>query len=266
MVDKSEKFSWFVRLGYAARGLLYIVIAYLALSSSGHDKSQRGAMAYVHDTLPGGVVLLYVTAAGLLAYALFKLASCLFDIEHHGSDAKGLAVRAAKGATGIIYAALAWSAFQLGNGHAYAASSGGTVQHAEGTLLSFSIGSLVLGAIGLGFFGGAAAQATLAATARFMRRISGQAPIAIEYAGRLGHGARAIVFAVIGWSLVHSARWHHTDRMHSIGNAIDALAGHPVPYTIVAAGLLLFGVFSLLEGYYRIIPDIDARDLKPRPS
>lgn len=264
MVDKSEKFSWLVRLGYAARGLLYLVIGYLALSSSHHDKSQRGAMAYVHDTLPGGVALLYAIAAGLLAYAAFKLFSCVFDVEHHGGDAKGLAVRATKGGGAVIYAALAWSAFELANGHRQAASSGAGVQHAAGTLLSFSFGPLVLGMIGVGFFGGAVAQAVLAVTARFMRRISSQAPGAIEYVGRAGHAARAVVFGVVGWSLVQSAWWHHGVRVKSLGDAVDALSGHRALYAVLAAGLMLFGLFSLLVAYYRIIPAIDKSDLKPR--
>ena len=264
MVDKSEKFSWLVRLGYAARGLLYLVIGYLALTTAHHDKSQRGAMAYVDDTLPAGGALLYAIAAGLVAYAAFKLLSCLFDVERHGSDAKGLAVRAVKGGGAVIYAALAWSAFELANGHRKAASSGAGVQHAAGTLLSFSFGPLVLGLVGLGFVGGAAGQVALAITAKFMRRISNAAPKVVEYAGRAGHAARAVVFGVIGWSLMQSAWWHHGVRVRSLGDAVDALSGHPALYTVLAVGLMPFGFFSLLVGYYRIIPDIDKKDLKPR--
>jgi hypothetical protein len=264
MVDKSEKFSWFVRLGYAARGLLYIVIGYLALSSSGHDKSQRGAMDYVRDTMPGGTALLYLTAAGLLGYALYKLCSLLFDVEHHGGDAKGLAVRVAQGGTGLIYAALAWSAFKLAQGSSQAAAGGGGVRRATGTLLSFGVGPLVLGLIGLGFFVAAGAQLRQAATARFMRRISSQAPQGTEAVGRAGHAARAIVFAVVGWSLVHSAWIERRPDVQSLGDAIDSLAGNGLLYTIVAIGLVLFGLFSMTVGYYRIIPDLDRQDLKPR--
>ena len=46
--------------------------------------------------------------------------------------------------------------------------------------------------------------------------------------------------------------------------AIDALAGEGLLYKIVAVGILLFGLLSLLEGYFRIVPDLDAGDLKPR--
>jgi hypothetical protein len=261
MVDKSEKFSWLVRLGYAARGLLYLVIGYLALSSSGRDKSQRGAMAYVHDTLPAGVGLLYATAAGLLAYALYKECSLLFDVEHHGTKPKGLGVRVAHGGTGLVYAALAWSAFQLAQGHREA--SGGGVHEATKTVFSLGVGPVALGLVGLAFFVGAAAQANQALRARFMRHISAQAPKAIEAFGRAGFAARMVVFAVVGGSLVHSAWWHRGPRVRSLGDAVDSLAGHHLLYMVVAIGVALFGLLSLFEAYYRIIPDIAAGDLKP---
>jgi hypothetical protein len=262
MVDKSEKFSWFVRLGYAARGLMYLVIGYLALSSSGHDKSQRGAMAYVHDNLPGGSVLLFATAAGMLAYALYRECSLLFDVEHHGGKPKGLAVRAAHGGIGLIYAALAWSAYQIAQGHRQ--SAGGGVHEATKTVFSLGVGPLALGLVGIGFFAGAAAQVNQTVRARFMRHISAQAPASVEYFGRGGYAARAVVFAVIGWSLVRSAWFHHGPEVKSLGDAIDALASQHALYLLVGAGVILFGLLSLFEARYRIIPDLDAGNLKPR--
>ncbi|MEO6151647.1 MAG: DUF1206 domain-containing protein [Croceibacterium sp.] len=263
MVDKSEKFSWLVRLGYVARGLLYVVIGYLALSYSHRDKTQRGAMAYV-DQLPGGTVLLYLTAIGLLAYALFKFCSLAFDVEHHGGMPKGVAVRIGHGAVGLIYAALAWTAFRLANGQHQAAAGGNGVEKAAVPLLHAGIGPALLGLVGLGFLAGAAAQAHNAVTARFMRRISHHAPAATVYFGRAGYAARAAVFGAIGWSLVKSAWFERSIQVHSLGDAIDSLAQNRVLYMLVAGGLLVFGLFSMLVGYYRIIPDLHKGDLKPR--
>lgn len=262
MVDKSEKFSWLVRLGYAARGLLYIVIGYLALSSSHRDKSQRGAMAYI-EQMPGGTALLYLAAAGLLGYALYKFCSLLFDVEHHGGDAKGMAVRIGHGGGGIVYAALAWSAFQLAAGARTTAGGSGQVREASRTLLTFGLGPIILGLIGIGFFVAAGAQLNQAVRCKFMRHISGSAPPLIKTLGRIGHATRAVVFAVIGWSLVHSAWFQHKVEVNSLGDAIDKLAGTGLLYTIVAVGLMMFGLFSILVGYYRVIPDLDRGDLKP---
>ena len=43
-----------------------------------------------------------------------------------------------------------------------------------------------------------------------------------------------------------------------------ALRDKGVLYTLVAIGLLLFGVFSLIMARYRVIPDFEKRDLKPK--
>ncbi len=52
-------------------------------------------------------------------------------------------------------------------------------------------------------------------------------------------------------------------RIKTLGEAVDSLAGHGTLYTLVAIGLLLFGVFSLLTARYGIVPDLDRRDLRP---
>ena len=46
--------------------------------------------------------------------------------------------------------------------------------------------------------------------------------------------------------------------------AIVTLRDKGVLYTLVAIGLLLFGVFSLIMARYRVIPDFEKRDLKPK--
>ena len=71
MVDKSEKFSWLVRVGYAARGLTYFLLGYLALGARAPDEGNQAVFEMLQD-VPGGTAILYVMAVGLLAYALFK--------------------------------------------------------------------------------------------------------------------------------------------------------------------------------------------------
>jgi hypothetical protein len=71
------------------------------------------------------------------------------------------------------------------------------------------------------------------------------------------------VFLVIGWSLVRSAWFGTTGEIKSLGEAVGSLAGSGTLYTLVAAGLLLFGLFSLLLSRYRIVPDLGRADLRP---
>jgi hypothetical protein len=256
MVDKSEKFRWLVRLGFAARGLVYLLIGLLALTAGRGDAGPEGAFDLLQDA-PLGAPMLYGAALGLLAYALFRLASLLFDIEHRNA-----LHRIGHGASAVAHFALAWTAFQFAQGVKQAPSEG-AAHEAAGTLLSFAFGSLALGVIGLGFAAAAALQAKSAVTASFMDDVASDTPAMMKPIGRLGHASRAVVFLIIGWSLVRSAWFSDTGEVKSLGEAIGSLADNGTLYTLVAAGLLLFGLFSLLLARYRIVPDLDRSDLRP---
>jgi hypothetical protein len=260
MVDKSEKFRWLVRLGYAARGLVYVLIGYLALSSARGDHGPTGAFNWLQDA-PLGKPLLYLAALGLLAYALFKLASFAFDIENHGTDRKGIFVRVGHAASGIAHLVLAYTAFQFAQGGR--GGSGDGAQEAAGTVLSVGFGPLVLGLIGLGFLAAAFVQGKAAVTRQFMRHLSGRTPPVVETLGRIGLAARAVVFTIIAWSLVRGAWFNSSSEVKTLGDAVNSLAGQGTLYTLVAAGLLVFGVFSLFSARYRIVPDVQRSDLRP---
>jgi hypothetical protein len=261
MVDKSEKFRWLVRLGFAARGLVYLLIGYIALTAERGDASPEGALDWLQD-IPLGTPLLYLSALGLLGYALFRLASLLFDIENYGSDRKGMAQRIGHAASGVAHLALAWTALQLARGSTDRPSGGS--EEAAATLMAFPFGSLLLGLVGLGFIAAAAAQAKSAVSADFMKRMAADAPTFVEPVGRAGHAARAVIFLIIGWSLVQSAWIESSAQVKTLGEAVGSLAGQGLLFTLVAVGLLLFGVFSLLLARYRIVPDFDARRMVPR--
>lgn len=51
MVDKSEKFRWLVRLGFAARGVVYLLLGYLFLAATGQSRASRGASGVAHLVL-----------------------------------------------------------------------------------------------------------------------------------------------------------------------------------------------------------------------
>lgn len=260
MVDTSGKFRWLVRLGFAARGLVYVLIGYIALTASRADPGPEGALGWLQD-VPLGIPLLYLAALGLLAYAVFRLCSLLFDVENHGSDSRGLVHRIGHGFSGVAHLALAWTALQLARQQGQ--PSGGGAETAAATITALPLGSLLLGIGGLGFVAAAALQAKSTVTAGFMRGVATDAPAFVEPLGRAGHAARAVVFLIIGWSLVQSAWLDNSAQVKTLGEAVSSLADQGALYTLVAAGLLLFGVFSLCLARYRIVPDLDARRLIP---
>lgn len=262
MVDKSEKFNWLVRLGFAARGIVYVLLGYIALGTSGAAKEGASSVFDYLQEVPLGTPLLWVMAAGLLAYALFRFLSAIADVQHKGSDKEGMMKRTGDFASGVAHLFLTYAAYQFATGEKREAGGDGG-QEMAGSVLGMDLGWIVIGAIGLGFLVGAVMQAKNAVTANFMHRISPNAPEGTRTVGRLGHAARAIVFAIIGWSMVEGAWLASENRMKGLGEAILSLRDTGTLYTLVAVGLILFGLFSLVTARYRIIPEIGRESLRP---
>jgi hypothetical protein len=139
--------------------------------------------------------------------------------------------------------------------------SGGGGSGASGAaagVLSVEFGGVVLGLLGIAFFLAALNQANKAITGKFMRRISPRAPDATRWLGGAGFAARGVVYVVIGWSLVQAGFLSSgASQVKTLGEAVASLAGTGWLFTVTAAGLLLFGLFSLILARYRIIPELD---------
>ncbi|UAW99602.1 DUF1206 domain-containing protein [Halopseudomonas nanhaiensis] len=269
MVDKSEKFSWLVRLGFAARGVVYLLLGYLFLAGSGQSQADEGAQGVFNylQEVPGGTPILYLCALGLVGYGLYRLSSLLFDAENYGKDKKGIAQRLGHGASGLAHFVLAYTAFQFAQGEQQSSGGGGggggSAQEATSTVLSMEFGPIVIGILGLCFLAAALAQAKKAITGDFMERISPRAPGFTKIIGHAGFAARTVVFAVIGWSFVQSAWLDSSSQIKTLGEAVSSLRDNGVLFTLVAIGLLLFGVFSLVMARYRTVPDLDPDGVKP---
>lgn len=263
MVDKSEKFRWMVRLGYVARGLVYILLGYLALSTRGKaDDGQAAAFDMIQD-VPFGTPILWLCAIGLLGYAGYKLIDAASNIENHPGDTKGMLKRVGALASGIAHLILAYTAYQFASGSKQQSTNDTGGREAAGSLLTWELGPVVLGVAGIGFLVAAAMQAKHAWKGDFMKHISSSAPHMVEPVGRVGHAARAVVFLLIGWSIVQSAWFAQSGGVKGLGGALASLSEQGAIYTLVAIGLIMFGIFSLVTARYRIIPDISESDLKP---
>lgn len=256
MIDKSEKFEWLVRAGYLSRALLYVMLGFLALTSaSAISEGTQGIFQAIED-FPAGTAVLWVMVVGLVAYALFRFASPVVDIENNGSDATGWGKRIGHAGSGIGHLALAWTAYKFATGTSE--GSGDGAQDAAAGVLGLPLGEIALGALGLAFFLTSLFQFKKAVTAEFMQRIAGSAPSFTCTLGRIGFAARGVVYAVIGWSLIKAGFMASgADGVRSLGTALADLAGTGFLFTLTALGLLTFGFFSLILSRYRIIPEID---------
>jgi len=103
------------RGGYAARGLVYLIIGVLALLAA----RGSGQPADSHDSLeallaqPFGHFLVGLVVVGLIAFAAWRILQAIRDVDDHGSKPKGLVIRAGLLVGGITYGALAFFALGL---------------------------------------------------------------------------------------------------------------------------------------------------------
>jgi hypothetical protein len=260
VVDKSEKFNWLVRVGYLSRAILYTMLGFIALTSAQTISKGTDGIFRAIEEFPAGNAILWLMVIGLFFYALFRLSSLIFDIENNGSDATGWGKRIGHAGSAAGHFALALAAFGFATSSGGGGGSGGGsgAQQAASGVLGVEFGGIVLGILGIVFFVVAAFQLKKGISGDFMARISPSAPDFTRWLGGAGFCARAVVYAIIGWSLFQAGFMSGgADQVRSLGDALAELAGMGAAFTVTAAGLLLFGLFSLILARYRIIPEMD---------
>jgi hypothetical protein len=241
------KFQWLTRIGFAARGFLYILIAVLVIGT-GRTEDLTGALEYVgHGS---GKLLLAAIAAGLAAYGLWRLSDAALGTEHPGTDWKALGTRAAAAGIGGVYLYLFYKAVRvILAGRAESAGA----EHQADKVLDLPGGELVLFAVAAALAIAGGVQLWKALQCRFMRRLregAGQQPW-IKWTGRFGYAARGVIFLVVAWLIYRAAADRTATEAGNLEKALDVLRG---PFlTPIAAGLFLFGLFSLIEARFRAI-------------
>jgi len=255
----------FARLGYTAKGVVYLIIGWLAvqlaIGAGGKATDQRGALQTIYEQ-PFGKFLLVLVVIGLLGFAIWCFLQAWFDTEGKGSDIKGIIGRLGYAVTGVTYAILAFGAFQLIAGMGTSSTTKSTTsstQDVTAQLLKHSWGVAVVVILGLIVIGVACYLFAKAYTAKFQRRLlltglSVQLRRGVIFLGRFGYAALGVVFSIIGIFLVVAAVQHNPHEAKGLDAALRTLIQQPfgpVLLGIVALGLIAYGVYSFVEARYR---------------
>ena len=259
MHDASARLLMLTRVGFATRGLLYIVIAIFVMTT-GRTEDPSGALKYLGEG--GGRILLLLMAAGLLGYGFWRLSDAIFDIEGHGSDRSSVGARLGAGVSGIVHVLLAWQAIKLFRG-AGAASSSNSQESAQ-SMLTLPGGAVMVSVVGLILLAVGDLQIVKAVKGSYLKHLEPQVanqPWAI-WSGRFGYAARGVIFIITGYFFVAAGM---SEQATEAGGMAEALRWLTSPWDIiVAAGLLAFGLFSLIEAKYRIIHSVPVENLGQR--
>lgn len=251
---------WLGRLGFAAIGVVYILVGILAAQAAVSARrarvGKRGALQYIAE-LPLGQFLLIAVAFGLLCHALWRFTEALMDTDDKGSNAKGFAIRAGFAGIGLLYLGLAFSAVKIVLGARNA--SGIWAKSWTAWLLAQPFGQWLVALAGASILIAGIYFFYQACTTKFrknllFREMSGAQEKWGTRFGRFGFAARGVIFCIIGVFLVFAAWYSDAGETRDFGGALRVVERQPFGAWLlgfVAVGLFSYGIFMLFLARFR---------------
>jgi hypothetical protein len=249
------------RLGLLARGTVYALVGLLTIRVASSDPAradQQGAL-HVVARQPLGTALLWVLAAGLAGYAVWRLVSA---VRTGDDDDHPWLERVKHVASAAVYGVLAVGAASIAMG----GDGGGSRRQASGVtaeVMSWPLGPWLAGAVGLVVIGIGLNFAWEGLSRRFLEdlhteRLGRRSRRAVEALGVIGHTARGAVFCTIGWFLIKAALEYDPSEAAGLDVALHRLAGASYGTWLLAAvgvGFLAFAAFCFVQAALRRITD-----------
>jgi uncharacterized membrane protein YidH (DUF202 family) len=251
------------RLGFAAKGLVYVIIGFLAiktgLGSTQQVEDSGGALQTLVNE-PFGKAMLILVGIGLIGYAVWRFIQAVKDPEHEGTDAKGIIKRVGYGISGFLHASLAITAFSLSRG-GRAGDGDAKAQDWTARLMEQPFGRFLVIAVGAIIIIWAIREFVAAYRAKFMRKmerpdVSPKTLDILRTIGRVGYASRGVVSLIIGFFLLMAGIRYDSSQAKGLQGALESLLQQPYgPYllALVGLGLIAYGIFQFVNARYRLI-------------
>ncbi len=263
--ERASRSNWLeglARAGLATRGVLYLVIAALAVQlarGAGDEQADKQGALRAVARQPLGRALVLIMAIGFGGYALWRFVAAIVGPDDERDPTKATLKRVGYAARGVLYAALCVSAVHL------LVSSGGTSgsDNAQSDwtarVLNWPAGPWLVGAVGVAIIGGGFYIGWRGLSRKFRKRLktAEMSPAKRRWIigfGAVGMVARMIVFSMIGVFLVNAAFQHDPNQAVGIDGALKRLVARPYGpalLVVTALGLAAYGVYSLGEARFR---------------
>jgi hypothetical protein len=249
----------FVRIGYAAKGLIYLLIGTLALRLALGDGGRLTDSSGVLETIveqPFGLILIALIGLGVLAYAGWEITQAIADTKRKGSNAKGMMDRGLSIIKGVVYGTIGIEAMRMVVG-ARSASQNGADDYAR-QAMQFPLGGVLLILVGIGIAIYGLTQLKMAWKSEFdedlnQQQLRSEGGRWVLTVGRWGIGARGVILVIVGYALARAGFDQRPSEAQGMTEAMWTLFTQPYGQWLlaaVAAGLMCFGFFQLLHARY----------------
>lgn len=251
------------RVGFGARGVVYLLIGVLALrlATGAAAQADRGGAVRELASNPFGVVVLWVCDLGFLGLALFLLGEAAFGARRPGGEKAG--PRISSLARGLVYGTLFVTTLLLLVGVSGKATEGDTDQSRTWTarVMGQPGGRVLIGIAGLVVVGAGVALAWKGLSRKVLRGMDLDSPVprlrsVVTFLGVVGSAARGAVAVLVGIFFVVAAVRFDPDDAQGVDGSLRQVAQAPfgrVLLAVIAVGLVLFGLFSFCEARWRRI-------------
>ncbi|MDQ1653363.1 MAG: hypothetical protein QOI35_2563 [Cryptosporangiaceae bacterium] len=249
------------RIGLVAHGVVYLLIAYLAIriafgSSKGRSTDRNGALQTLAEQ-PGGKIVLWIVALGLFAFTIWQFAEAAVGWTWVRDQKKRLGKRIGSAAEAIVFGSVGVAAAKLATG----GSGGGTAQNKTATakVLAMPGGQVLVAVAGLAVIAVAAFLAYRGIAKKFtddldLSQASPAQRTAAQRLGQVGYLALGVAYGLVGVLIVVAAVRFDPNKATGLDAALKTLGAQPFGrflLIVIGLGLAAFGVYRFLDARYR---------------
>ncbi len=234
------------RLGYAVNGVVHLLIAWLgiqvAFGQSSTNADQSGALATVAER-SGGRLLLWVAVAGFALLAMWQLTEAVVR--------RKLSVRVKSVSKGLLYLALAWSAFGFTQGAGKDSEQQSVDFTAE--LMRRPAGQWLVAAVGVGILGVAGYHVVKGWRKRFLEDLREHPGGWAVRAGQVGYIAKGIALGFVAALFIGAAWAQSPKNATGLDGALHTMLAAPLGQgllLLVSAGFAAYALYSFARSRY----------------
>lgn len=240
---QSRLYDYSITVGLIAYGVVYLLIAWIALQlawgKSSEEASQQGALQELASK-PYGGVLLWIVAIGLFALVIWKVMELVYG---HLDTGK----KVSSAGRGVVYLALGISAVKVAVGSG--SSSSGQSSGMTAKLMQNGAGRVLVVIIGLVIIGVGVRQIYKSVTKKFTEDLTGGVSDSTILLGRVGYAAKGIAFIIVGALFAWASISYDPQKAGGLDTALRTLKDQPfgsVLLTLMAVGIACFGVYCFV--------------------